>query len=231
MPRNAWSADRYAGGSSSGSAVAVASGMALGGVGTDTSGSIRHPAALNGVTGLKVSFGRVPIGGERYRSPRLSTRSGRSRGPRGTARCCCRSWQATTRATPNRAGSRSRDTSRRWTVLSVACGSAGRSTTSSARETSPTRSGAGSPRPSRDCAKAGAAISEVSLPTADMARIANNIVLLSEASAYHRDNSLTRWTDYGGYLRGLLARGGRSPRQTTSRRRRSRLCSGERCPR
>lgn len=49
---NPWDVNRISGGSSSGSAVAVASGMALGAVGTDTGGSIRIPASLCGVVGL-----------------------------------------------------------------------------------------------------------------------------------------------------------------------------------
>ena len=46
--------------SSSGTGIAVSTGMVLGGVGTDTGGSVRGPASFNGHSGLKVTFGRVP---------------------------------------------------------------------------------------------------------------------------------------------------------------------------
>jgi aspartyl-tRNA(Asn)/glutamyl-tRNA(Gln) amidotransferase subunit A len=54
---------RSAGGSSGGSAVAIATGMCFASVGTDTGGSIRIPAALCGVVGLKPSYGELPLDG------------------------------------------------------------------------------------------------------------------------------------------------------------------------
>ena len=61
--KNPWDISHISGGSSSGSAVAVSLGMCLAAVGTDTGGSIRIPAALCGVVGLKPTYGRTSLTG------------------------------------------------------------------------------------------------------------------------------------------------------------------------
>jgi amidase len=62
-PINPWSAAHWTGVSSSGPGVATAAGLCYGSLGTDTVGSIRYPSAVNGITGLKPTWGRVSRAG------------------------------------------------------------------------------------------------------------------------------------------------------------------------
>jgi aspartyl-tRNA(Asn)/glutamyl-tRNA(Gln) amidotransferase subunit A len=63
VPRNPWDTDTWPGGSSSGTGSGVAAGLFYGGLGTDTGGSIRCPAAFCGISGHKPTFGLVPKSG------------------------------------------------------------------------------------------------------------------------------------------------------------------------
>jgi len=69
--RNPWDLSRIPGGSSGGSAATIAAGLCYGSIGTDTGGSIRIPAALCGIVGLKPTFGRVSVDDVIPLSPRL----------------------------------------------------------------------------------------------------------------------------------------------------------------
>ena len=69
--RNAWDPQFISGGSSSGSAVAVASGAVFASLGSDTGGSVRIPASANGVIGLKPTYGLIPRTGSMKLSPSI----------------------------------------------------------------------------------------------------------------------------------------------------------------
>ncbi|HEV1994782.1 MAG TPA: amidase [Candidatus Acidoferrum sp.] len=69
--RNPWDLERIPGGSSGGAAAAVASGLCYGSIGTDTGGSIRIPASLCGIVGLKPTWGRISCEGTVPLSPLL----------------------------------------------------------------------------------------------------------------------------------------------------------------
>lgn len=85
-PKSVWdrATGRLPGGSSSGAGVAAAEGMGFGGLGTDTGGSCRIPAALNGVVGFKPTARRVPLAGALPLSPSLD-----SIGPLARSVECC----------------------------------------------------------------------------------------------------------------------------------------------
>lgn len=83
---NPWSLDHCPGGSSSGSAAAVAARLIPAALGSDTGGSIRHPAAMCGITGLKPTHGLVPLHGAMPLAPSLDCIGPLARSARDAAR-------------------------------------------------------------------------------------------------------------------------------------------------
>jgi aspartyl-tRNA(Asn)/glutamyl-tRNA(Gln) amidotransferase subunit A len=71
--RNPWNPSHMPGSSSSGSGAAVAAGMVYAAIGTDTGGSVRHPASVCGIVGLKPAFGRVSCRGVLPLAPSMDT--------------------------------------------------------------------------------------------------------------------------------------------------------------
>ncbi len=206
--RNPWNLDHITGGSSSGSGSAVASGQTPGALGSCTGGSIRGPASLCGIVGLKPTYGRV----SRFGVVTLS-------------------WSQ------DHAGPMTRTVEDTAFMLQAIAGHDPRDPTSS-RAPVPDYSlslredirGArlGLPRHyffdndprvnSEVVAKVeeavavleglGAHVEEVTLPSLDYVRAANSVIMVSEAFAYHEPNLKARPQEFGEIVRGRFRIGG-----------------------
>jgi aspartyl-tRNA(Asn)/glutamyl-tRNA(Gln) amidotransferase subunit A len=204
-PRSPYALDHYPGGSSSGTGSGVAAGMFLGGLGTDTGGSVRLPASWCGVTGMKQTFGRVPKSGcvplgFSYDNIGPLTRSARDAaamlavmaGHDGSDPCSAdRPVDDYTGAlTGSVEGLRiGVDTS---LLDRPACDPEVAALTRAALDV---------------LAAAGATVSEIRLPLWDELVTAAMSGFMAEAFAYHRGDLGARWNDYGRPTRGTLALG------------------------
>jgi aspartyl-tRNA(Asn)/glutamyl-tRNA(Gln) amidotransferase subunit A len=206
MPKNPWNLEHTAAGSSSGTGIAVAAGLALGGLGTDTGGSVRGPASANGHTGLKVTFGRVPKNGV---VPLGYTHD--SVGPMARSAWDCAALLEVI------AGHDAGDPYAS-TVPVPAYTDALTGDLSGLKVGIPMpffydAEGVDPQQPEAALAaaevlrQAGAQIVEVVIPMAREAKDANALSYTAEAVAYHRIDLAGRWETYGRYTRSSLARG------------------------
>ncbi|MEV7195514.1 amidase [Streptomyces sp. NPDC093510] len=207
VPRNPWDMDRWTGGSSGGSAAGVAAGAFGLGIGTDTNGSIRIPAALCGVTGLKPTHAAVPLDGCLPLSPSLDVVGPLAR----TARACAEALAVMTGRTgeldhPDGGG--------RW-----------KDRLAGARVGVPRRALKESAGCSEDCEEAferalgqlrelGADIVDVELPEVYPLYAAQLVTLLTEGYALHADGLRERWAEYGRPFRRTIVLGGLIPDET-----------------
>jgi len=205
---NPWNLDHITGGSSSGTASAVASGQAMGGLGSCTGGSIRGPASLCGIVGLKPTYGRVSRAG-----------------------VVTLSWSQ------DHVGPLTYTVEDSAYMLQAIAGYDPKDPTSS-RSTVPDYSLSlredirgkvfGLPRhyffdddPSvnaevvavvekavAELESLGAKIEEIELPSLDYVRAANTIIMVSEDFAYHEPNLKTRPEDFGEIVRARFRIGG-----------------------
>ncbi|TYK52669.1 amidase [Actinomadura decatromicini] len=207
FPRNPWNPEHTAMGSSSGTAIAVSAGLALGGLGTDTGGSVRGPSGANGCTGLKVTFGRVPKSGVVPCAFTLDTVGPMAR----SAYDCALILDAVAGHDPGDPHSSPLPADRYADGARVGGGVEG------LRIGVPTGYFLDSPlldgevrggvlRAADELARAGATITDVAVPYAQEANDANNVTFLCECFAYHRSDLVHRWDDYGRTTRELLAR-------------------------
>jgi aspartyl-tRNA(Asn)/glutamyl-tRNA(Gln) amidotransferase subunit A len=202
--RNPWDAARVPGGSSGGSAAAVAAGLCYGSIGTDTGGSIRIPASLCGVTGLKPSYGRISCEGIIPLSPAFDCA-----GPLGRT-----------------VG----DVATLTGVLYSRVGREANLASASALRAGPGKFCLGIPRQLffdtlspevrnafdaalRDLCRAGMTTKDVSIPLLDETEDAGNHIAWTEAALYHQQQGYfpARSAEYSGDVRSRLEMGSQVP--------------------
>jgi aspartyl-tRNA(Asn)/glutamyl-tRNA(Gln) amidotransferase subunit A len=203
--RNPWDLARSPGGSSSGTGAALAAGLILGGLGTDTGGSIRGPASFCGISGLKATFGRVSKEGCVPLSYSLDHIGPMAR----TARDCAVLLQVI-------AGHDSRDpTTVRRDVPDYGAALNGsvnglrigvpRSFFELSELNAETRDAV--LRALDELTRAGASIADVQLPHAAEARIPQRVIMLGEAYAYHQADLQQQPEKYGKNTRRQIVQG------------------------
>ena len=206
MPVNPWNTEHSAAGSSSGTGIAIVAGMILGGIGTDTGGSVRGPASSNGHSGLKVTFGRVPKWGCVPLGYSLD-----SIGPMARSAYDCaamlsviaghdaRDPDSVDVPVPDYAGLLDGSAAGLRIGVPKAYFFDHPSVTDEVREA--VLGGIAA------LEAAGATVSKVDLPYAELAKEANTITMSAEAFAYHREDLGSKWSLYGKHTRMSLARG------------------------
>ncbi|MDT7657580.1 MAG: aspartyl-tRNA(Asn)/glutamyl-tRNA(Gln) amidotransferase subunit [Pseudonocardiales bacterium] len=206
IPRNPWNLDHTPAGSSSGTGIAVAAGLALGGLGTDTGGSVRGPAAQNGHTGLKVTFGRVPKNGVAPLGYTLDSVGPMAR----SAYDCAVMLEVMAGYDPGDPYAAQVPIPKYSELLTgdvqgLRVGVPMPYFYDSPEVTDEVRTAVFA---ALDILKgSGAETSDVVVPYAEQAKNANHITLVAEGYAYHRNNLVNRWNDYGRYTRRALVRG------------------------
>jgi aspartyl-tRNA(Asn)/glutamyl-tRNA(Gln) amidotransferase subunit A len=196
--RNPWNPAHVCGGSSSGSGIAVAAGAVAASLGSDTGGSIRHPAAACGVTGLKPTHGAVSLAGAMPLSASLDTVGPLARSARDAARIMDAiagpdALDPTTAGTPRLAHEAALTGDARGLRLAVPRGWYA--------EDCDAEIAAVLAEALRALGSAGLARTETGTP--DMAPIhsAGHVLLTTEAAALHRRWLLERPQDYGDQVR------------------------------
>ena len=198
--RNPWNPAHFTGGSSSGSGAAVAAGLALGAMGSDTGGSIRLPASHCGLAGIKPSYGRVSRAGVFPLSFSLD-----HAGPMAwTSRDCAMLLQAI-------AGRDPRDPAAVDAPVPDYAAALGGDLKGmsvgvprgffAADPTLDPEMRAGVEAAIAELGALGARVEEVTLSPLDDYHAACTVILLAEAYAVHEADLKTRWRDYGAIFR------------------------------
>jgi aspartyl-tRNA(Asn)/glutamyl-tRNA(Gln) amidotransferase subunit A len=198
--RNPWDLTRIPGGSSGGSAAAVAAGLCYGSIGTDTGGSIRIPAALCGVLGLKPTWGRISCQGVVPLSPLLDCTGPLARSVHDlailTAAIYVRVGREPIFLNPStlKANPRKFSLGLPRQMFFDALSPEVRSAFDSAR---------------RDLSRLGMKTADISIPLLDETEEAGNLIAWAEAALFHRQQGYfpARAADYGDDVRSRLETG------------------------
>jgi len=198
--RNPWDLSRIPGGSSGGSTAAVAAGLCYGSIGTDTGGSIRIPAALCGVVGLKPTWGRISCQGVVPLSPLLDCTGPLARSVHDVAILTAAIYARVGRE-PNFANPSTLKANPRKFSLGLprqmffdALSPEVRSSFDSAL---------------RDLRRLGMKTADISIPLLDETEEAGNLIAWAEASLFHRQQGYfpARSAEYGDDVRSRLEMG------------------------
>lgn len=198
IARNPFDTDRWTGGTSTGMGAGTAAGLFLGGLGSDTAGSVRIPASLCGITGLRPTFGTVSTRGLVPLAWSQDTIGPMAR----SARDCALILTAITNRRTKTTSWLSDNETNSLEGLRVGF------------DPELTRSDSCDPdvlalaQSALDVlASLGAQVTEISLPYYDELCTASTVAMCTEALAYHRENLRQRWADYGAGTRASLALG------------------------
>lgn len=190
IPRNPWDLSRWPGGSSCGTAIAVSLGIISAGLGTDTSGSCRIPAAFCGVTGMRPAMGSLPVDGIMPAAPSLDIV-----GPIARSARDCRVLLEVMRG--QTVGSSRRGRTVRVVVPEQVLGST--------RITHDTA--AAFDEALRTLEALGVETSTVDVPYLDELIAATLTIMVREMYEVHSDRLASRWNDYGRSFRRLALAG------------------------
>ena len=208
LARNPWNIDYVPGGSSSGSGTAVAAGLCMGALGSCTGGSIRGPASLCGIVGLKPTYGRV----SRFGVVTLSW---------SQDHCGPMTWRVEDSAlmvqaiagydpkdpTSSGAPVPNYSLALREDIKGLTIGVPRHFFFASGPDISPEVVSV--VEKGLDALQGmGAILEEVTIPSLDLVRAANSIIMLSEAYAFHERNLRTRPQDFGEMARARFRMGG-----------------------
>jgi aspartyl-tRNA(Asn)/glutamyl-tRNA(Gln) amidotransferase subunit A len=204
--RNPWNPAHFTGGSSSGSGAAVAAGLAIGTLGSDTGGSIRLPSAHCGLAGLKPSYGRVSRAGVFPLAFSLDTC-----GPMAwTSRDCALLLQAIAGSDPRDPASVAAPVPNYAAALGGDLKGVGIGVVRGFYEGDPGLNpevGAAVEAAITRLRELGARIEDVALSPAEDYHAACVVILLAEAFAIHEATLKTRWHEYGAIFRHRLMPG------------------------